>query len=277
MRRSSTVSVLTIWVLVTAGADAQSPSLEVLLDRASANAVDLLARLSHVVAEERYVQVMGQPSRKRTLRSEFLLLGDPISSSWLAFRDVFEVDGRSVRRAEDEDRLARSFFEQPFQDLTDTVRRAVDLSRASAKYNLADLGTLNNPLLVMTFLQPVHRPRFRFVRARLDRKLGPRVRTVRYDEFQRPTLMSVGPNVDLRASGLLWIDEDTGRIVKTELEVGERFPPTEIVTTFAFDDGLGVSVPVDMREFYPVAGHIRSTVTYGPFTRLQVNSAEIVR
>lgn len=277
MRRMSTAAVLAIWVVLIAGADAQSPSLDVLLDRASAQAADLVGRLSRVVAEERYVQVMGQPSRTRTLRSEFLLLGDPSSSSWLAFRDVFDVDGRSVRGPEDGDRLARLFFEQPFGDLTETIRRAVDLSSASAKHNLSDLGTLNNPLLVMTFLQPVHRARFRFVRAGLDKKRGPRVRTVRYEEFQRPTLLRVGPNDDLRARGLLWIDEDTGRVVRTELEVGNSFPQTEIITTFAFDDGLGIIVPVEMREFYPVAGHIRSTVTYGPFTRLQVNSAEIVR
>lgn len=277
MRRIATATVLVIWVLTPAGGHAESPSLQVLLDRASASAADLIERLSHVVAEERYTQVMGQPVRRRNLRSEFLLLGDPASSSWLAFRDVFEVDGRSVRQSEDDDRLARLFFEQPFQDLTETIRRAVDLSRASAKHNLADLGTLNNPLLAMTFLQPVHRPRFRFVRAGLDKKLGPRVRMIRYEEFQRPTLLTVGPNDDLPVHGLVWIDEDTGRVVKTEVEVGSRFPQTEIITTFAFDDALGVSVPVEMREFYPVAGHIRSTVTYGSFTRLQVNTAEIVR
>lgn len=277
MRKLMTAATLVCAIVVTTRAGAQSPTLDELLNRASAQAVDLMSRLSRVVTEERYVQVMGRPSVTRTLRSEFLLIGDPATSSWLAFRDVFEVDRRSVRSAEDEDRLARLFFERPFQDFSEIQQRAADISRASTRHNLADFGTLNNPLLVMTFLQPAYRARFRFVRAGLDKKLGPRVRTVRYDEWQRPTVMRAGPNDDLPAHGLVWIDEDTGRVAKTELEVGSRFPPTEIVTTFAIDDALGVNVPVEMREFYQVPGHVRSTVTYGSFRRVQVNTAEVVR
>jgi hypothetical protein len=71
----------------------------------------------------------------------------------LLLRDVFEVDGKPVR---------------------DAVGRARALAEEGARYNLWIIGTVNNPLLAMAFLQPNYRPRFRFNLAGIDKSLGGR-------------------------------------------------------------------------------------------------------
>ena len=81
--------------------------------------------------------------------------------------------------------------------------------------------------------------------------MGPRVRTVRFQEFQRPTIMKANANADLPVQGLFWIDEATGRVVKTELDFGLGRITPEVVTLFKFDEELGLNVPAEMRDWYP--------------------------
>ena len=52
--------------------------------------------------------------------------------------------------------------------------------------------------------------------------------------------------------GLVWIDEDTGRVVKTELQIGPCADPRRSRhDTYQFDEELGIDVPVEMRDWYP--------------------------
>jgi hypothetical protein len=78
--------------------------------------------------------------------------------------------------------------------------------------------------------------------------------------------------------GLVWIDEDTSRVVKTELRIGGRSTPISIVTLYKFDDQLGINVPVEMRDWYPDGtGEIRGVATYGRFRRFKVETSEEVK
>ena len=84
-------------------------------------------------------------------------------------------------------------------------------------------------------------------------------------------------NGDLPAHGLAWIEEVSGRVVKTELQVGRRPFPIRIVTTFKRDDALGIDVPTQMEEWYPDgAGEITGLATYGRFRRFEVQTEETV-
>ena len=77
--------------------------------------------------------------------------------------------------------------------------------------------------------------------------------------------------------GLMWIDEGTGRMVKTELQVGQARVPPEIVTLYRFDEELGVNVPAEMRDWYPDGGgEIRGVATYGKFRKFEVRTDEAV-
>lgn len=271
---AASLAAATVLWTSTPASHAQNTDLQDLLDKATAQVVDFVDKFSNVVAEEIYVQEMSRPRKKRTLRSDLALVRYAGATQWMLFRDVSEVDGKPVRGEAEAQRILRLFLEPP----RDAVRRASDIMRVGAAYNLLDIGTINHPLLAVGILQPDYRPHFRFNLAGLEKKLGPRVRTVRFREFQRPTIMKANANNDLPVQGLLWIDEVTGRVAKTEIEFGLSRTPPEVVTLFKFDEELGLNVPAEMRDWYPDgAGELRGAATYGKFRRFQVRTDETVQ
>jgi hypothetical protein len=257
---------------LAAGAqEPKSPPLKELLDMASDYELQFVDRFSNVVAEETYIQEMTRPRAKRTLRSDLALVRYPGAAQWLMFRDVREVDGKPVDDAARNSRLMQLFLEPP----RNAIRRAAEIAEAGSRHNLVDVGNINNPLIALAFLQPDYRTRFRFNRAGLEKTLGPQVRTVHFEEFQRPTILRANGNNDLFTRGLIWIDESTGRVVKTELRLGSTRQPVEVVTTYAFDEELGTNVPIEMRDWYPDgSGEVRGVATYGRFRRFQVRTEE---
>jgi hypothetical protein len=262
------VTSVALVALCGIAADAQSPSVKELIPMATAYAHNFLDRFTNVVAEERYEQEITSPRRKRVLVSDFLLVKPPGDELWSAFRDVAEVDGKPVR--DRGDRLTKLFLEPS----PNTLRRAAEIREAGARHNLSDIGTLNNPLLVIAFLQNRYVDRFRFNGAGVDEKLGPRVRTVRFVEFVRPTILKLNANGDLFSSGLIWIEESTGRVVKTELQLGRNL---RVSTLFKFDEDLGINVPVMMEDRYPDrSGEFIGKATYGKFRRFEVKTEETI-
>jgi hypothetical protein len=256
-------------VLYSTAATPQDIKKDELLARTAAYARQFVDQFSSVVAEETLVQETTIPRRKRTIRSDFLLVRFPGDTAWLSFRDVAEVDGKPVR--DKEERLTKLFLEPS----RDAVRRAADISRAGARHNLLDIGTLNNPLLVLAFLQDHYQPHFRFNLSGIEKKLGPKARTVQFQEFRAPTILKGNSNADIMSRGLAWIEEDTGRVLKTELRLGRQAAPISIITLFKFDEDLGLNVPVEMQDWYPDGtGEIRGVATYGRFRRFQVKTDE---
>jgi hypothetical protein len=267
------VVVLAGGVLTPSPAVAQSNKTDELMAKTAAYVAQFVDQFSNVVAEETLLQETTIPRRKRTIRSDFLLVRYPGDAQWYAFRDVAEVDGKPVR--DKEERLTRLFLEPA----ASAIRRARELQEAGSRYNLLDIGTLNNPLTVVAFLQDHYRERFRFTLAGLDKKVGPTVRQVQFQEFRLPTLIKGNGNQDILSRGLVWIEEDTGRVVKTELRIGSRSSPISVITDYKFDDELGINVPVAMKDWYPdgTTGAIRGDATYGRFRRFRVTTEEALK
>ena len=95
----------------------------------------------------------------RDLRSDLLLIYPVGAGRWVQFRDVFEVDGQSVR--DRNDRLANLFL-KPSPSLAAQVNRIQD---ESSRYNIGALErTVNVPLLPLIFLNPALQARFTFTR-----------------------------------------------------------------------------------------------------------------
>jgi len=251
---------------------ANAQSVDELIPKATAYAHDFIDRFSNVVAEERYEQQISSPKRKRTLVSDFLLVRYPGDTLWQSFRDVAEVDGKPVR--DREDRMMKLFLEPS----SSALRRASELAGASSRHNLVDIGTLNNPLLALAFLQPQYVDRFRFNLAGMEKKLGPDVRTVRFVEFRVPSLLKGNSNSDILSRGLMWIEQATGRVVKTELQLGSTMVPVRISTLYKFDDELGINVPTEMEDLYPntPSGEFKGKATYGKFRRFEVKTEETI-
>src|SRR4051812_40807054 len=206
---------------------------------------DFVSNFSNVVAQESYKQEIPSPRRKRQIKSDLMLVKYPGSDGWLVFRDTFEVDGKSVRS--EPDRLTKLFVEPP----ESAMRRAREITQASAKYNLANIGTINNPLLVLALMQEVNHDRFRFTLGNIEKSLGPDVRVLQFQEMRTPSLIQINGNGDIFANGLLWVEQASGRVVKTQLNLGRRGSGVEIVTTFKRDPELKVDVPVLLKEWYP--------------------------
>lgn len=259
-------------VAAPATASAQSAQVKDLLPRVSAYIRTFIANFSNVVAEEDYRQEITSPRRKRQLKSDVMLVKYPGAEGWLMFRDTYEVDGKSVR--DEPERLTKLFVEPP----ESALRRAREITSASEKYNLANIGTINNPLLVLALMQEENQGRFRYTLGNIDKSLGPDVRVLQFREFVTPTLIRLDGNADVYTNGLLWVEQATGRIVKTQFNLGRRGSGIEIVTTFRNDPDLHIDVPVLLKEWYPdgQGGDITGEASYSGFRRFQVTTQEEV-
>jgi hypothetical protein len=247
---------------MVASAGRTTPAIVLLASRS----VDaFIQTFSNVVAEERYVQESAYPHRRRELLSDFLLVTAPGSIGRYQFRDVLEVDGAAVR--DRKNRLASLFLDAP----ADAIARAKAVARESERYNLTNIGTLDQPLLAVGFLQSRYVNRFRFIVGSVERYRGPVETDVRYVAFQetaRPTIIKASAGRgDFPTRGYFLIEEATGRVLRSEVDLGEGIPPPSIVTSFGFDSELGMMVPVEMHDPLGVA-------TYGRFRRFTVRTDE---
>jgi len=227
----------------------------------------------NIAAEEQIRQEADGPRATRTIRSDFVVVRVPGPQLYV-FRDAFEVDGQRVRDRENE-RLPKLFDEPATAALT----HAQEWSNATARHYIREIGTVNNPLLVISLLQRQNRHRFLLSVAGKEGSLGPTVRKIGFKEVVVPTVLRWGGNIDMPAEGRLWVEELTGRIVKTELKLGERDirspstvawrPPTVVTVTFGKDEALGIDVALEMRDKYPMdRDEVMGVTTYSRFRKL---------
>ena len=261
----------------------EPPRVEELRERATGYVEQFIARFSSVVAEERLVQettslpgksgtginqrIDAPTPQRREILSDFLFIRRAATEDWYVYRDAFEVNGRAVR--DRGDRLMKLLSEPSLSN----AQLALKIAQESSRYSLSPgLRTVDDPILALVFLQPSYHPRFRFTLGSRDRALGADVWGVNYREQVRPTIVR-GQGGDAPSTGRLWIDTLTGRVVKTELRVGS----SQVLTTFAWDDSLGVAVPAEMRDSYSVGPtDFRATATYSRFRRFGVSTSEEV-
>lgn len=251
---------------------AQSQLPEVVLRATKYVDTEFVPRFASVVAEEHYTQETSPGRRRRELKSDYLLVTPPGQQDWYQFRDTYEVDGMPVPNRER--RLERLFLEPP----ADVLQRAAEISKESERYNLEDIGTLNRPLTTLAFLQARYVTHFRFTTGRLDKEVGPDVRIVQFNEYVRPSILKAGANIELPAHGLVWIEQATGRVMKTVLDIGSGLRANQSTTTFRFDPDLQVTVPVEMHEEWQVGRtDLKGVATYGRFRRFGVRTEERIK
>lgn len=268
-----TAGLAAIMALMCVDAEAQRLKNEEIIGKATAYVRRFVSVLTNVVAEERYEQETLSPRDNRVLTAEFLLVRLPGEALWQVLRDVADVDGKPV--ANREERVMKLLTEPA----SSSWARAWDLAAAGARHNLVDVGTLDNPILALAFLQDYYVDRFRFTVAGIDRSVGPTARVVRFVEYQTPTIIKGNANADIPSRGLYWIDERTGSVLKTELQLGASRSPIRITTSFGADDALDINVPTEMRIRYPRTrmGEYRGKATYGRFRRFQVRTSEALQ
>jgi hypothetical protein len=267
--------------------DADRISLALLLGRGGWYVLDFLEKFANVVSEETYIQdssvpmqsamVLGRPgsaARARVLKADFLLVSTSSAEDWVPFRDVFEVDGQPIR---DRDQRLAKLFLKPSGDSLEQAHRIQD---ESARYNLGNMRrTINNPVLGIVMLQADLQQRFRYALGKMDPKLGPGVWIIDYKEEARPSLIRGKADLDLFAHGRLWVEADTGRVMKTELLLEQPTLRARIITAFRFDERFGIAVPYEMQEEYKFDNGTKVTAvaTYARFRRFDVSTEDTLK
>jgi hypothetical protein len=255
----------------------QDVPLETLLDRLGAY-IDTYERdLSAVVSEEHYTQeTTGGNSlwpASRILRSEFLLTkAGADSSEWVAFRDVFEVDGKPVQ--DRSDRLVQLFL-KPSGDALDQVNRIV---KESAKHNLGWVTrTINVPTMVLVFGKRDQQARSQFRRGGRTQVGDVDAREVRFTERGMPRVVRTPDNA--AAQGTFWIDEANGRVLRTEMKISTGSTSLVIGVSYAREPKLDMWLPVLMTERYstPRQPIITGRAVYQNFRKFDVTVGTIIK
>jgi hypothetical protein len=249
------------------GQKAPAPSAQELLDAASDYVRGAFPKLADLVATEDYVQERRIESRaKRVLRSEFLLVQHPIQQqNWLAYRDVLEVDGKKLDNHQQ--RLQQLFVSPTLENWM----LVGEIASASQQYHLEGANvSVTNPFVVVALIDRYYRPRMQFKLGKEDRDVGRNVWTLVFQEPEAKEVVTVNGTQTLRnvepllqkdlARGTVWIEDGTGRILKTQLRMGDGLGAPTSVTTFRHDEKLGVALPVEMKTTWTNGTGSRSTV-----------------
>jgi len=260
---------------------------------------DFIPRFANVVAVETYEQrttaQLGSPlsvpeGMKRDgldsrtvvwrLSSDFMLVRYQLGGlNWIAFRDPSVVNGTVLDRPKD--RLVKLFTEPNI----DATERAAVIATESTRFQIPGGSfAVTNPLIVVALLQAHYQPRLRFTLGNEERLAGTRVRRLRFEEREeQPEAPGIGNRAGQkwppllgdvgRVRGTAWFEPETGRIVRTEARLGAGSNTATTLTLFARDEGLALTVPVEMRTSWTYKERpVNGVATYGEFRRFGVQA-----
>jgi hypothetical protein len=256
------------------------------LRRASAYVAKFEETLASVMWSERYEQQRRMRRKfgasgtrfstlleKRTLDSELLLLWLPRDATWIAVRDVAAVDG--MARSDEERRVAAALSSASM-----TVDRLRQLADENGRYNIGEIvRTFNEPTLALLVLDEHYRHRFSFQRGKgdaIDRR--PAV-TYTFTERSRPTVVR-DRDRDVAAGGRLWIDDATGQVLQTVLELTDSASGLQgrMTVRYGAHPKFDVLVPLEMRETYTATSgeEISTVAAYSNFRRFETAGRLII-
>ena len=271
--------------LSLAASHAQAPALDVVLERAAAYVLAYERELGSMIAEEEYIQEvfaatplgavprMGAPpvtrtDRRRTLADFLMVRVGGAPDIWLGFRDVYEADGREIRARADR------FTELLGKEQENALAGWRRLANESARFNIGSpYRNFHVPTFPLLLLRQEHQPHVRFTKQREVPVDGTMVWIVGFREFERPSLVVDADNKPAFASGRVWIEPATGRLVRSEMIVsGPQDSDARSDVQFQHDPRLGVWVPVEMRERYSSRqSTTQATARYTNFRRFEVS------
>jgi hypothetical protein len=258
--------------------------LDTLLIRAQQYVADYQTQFATIIGEEHYRQDFSEERRidaqvgvrvikaSRSMRSELSLAWFPDVPGWFGFRDVIEVDGKPVK---DRDRrMARLFLEKPTGKL---LKQAL---QEAARYNLGTIRrNFNVPMVTLQFLDKDLSRRFRFEDGGRGRAGDRPAQIVRFQETARPSII-LADEADALAVGRYWLEPDSGRILKTELVIGDSNGDIRISTWYRPDDRLGIWVPAKMTERYDYIKRLYDSIqceaSYTNFRRFETGARIIL-
>lgn len=223
-------------------------AVSTLIDAAAAYVSHYQQELTSVVADETYTQhVVAQVPRdglrplKTTLTSEIFFMYT-VGHDWMAIRDVRAVNGAVVEGR---------------PDLRDTLQRlpapevAGRFKTYNSRFNVGRVTrNFNEPTLSLLLLDDRHRRRFEFERMRVRQSDDGPLVTLTFRERRGPTLIRNLDGGNAFAVGEVTIDPRTGRVTNAILAVTIGSVRVTLSTRYAFEERLGIMVPVRFGERY---------------------------
>jgi hypothetical protein len=284
------ISAAALVALFVAAPAAQGPSLNEVLRRCAAYVAQFHQQLSGIVAEEDYRQETNtvqayanqvQSATARRLRSDLLLVKPVDAARYVELRDVFEVDGVSIR-----DREAR--LEQLLRDRSAAAdSRIASIVEASARYNIGTITrTINTPLMALQFLDASRQKNVRFRHVDRPRpvfthrqdaaandaavfRVSTEMWIIEFQERGGPTIIRRLDGSNLPARGRFWINPANGSVLISELIVDGGGVTATVTVSYQSEPLMGFLVPVEMRESYARSGErITGHAEYGKFRQI---------
>ncbi|MGQ0733561.1 MAG: hypothetical protein ACT4QD_07905 [Acidobacteriota bacterium] len=263
--------------------EARGPSLDVLIDRLDRYLRDYEAALGAVVADERYDQFeestdLRRGLRRRTTRrldSEVAFLRLPGDREWFGIRDVFKVNGGTLRRG------GPALVDLLSQPGAATIEKAKAIVDASARHNLTAGRTINMPTVPLEILSARDHRRVEFTLGGDARVRGVATRRLEFVETATPTFIRTPDGAPLWSHGAVWIEPNTGQVWQVELFVGPE-PLTRLHgahldlrmrVEFRREAVLDLMVPTTLDEDFPVpAGRGGGRARYSNFRRFTTSA-----
>jgi hypothetical protein len=207
---------------------------------------------------------------RQTLRSSFLFVRLPDEQLWVGFRDVLEVNGRSIGGNVG----SRTPIEKPGESSLDRWRR---LSEESARYNIGSITrTLNVPTFALLVLHPENGKRFSFTAATGGQPAASGACDVAFQETASPTIVRSVVGADMPTSGTFRLDAAAGRVTQSELIAGSTSAGVALKATvlYDYDKRLKLWLPREMREEYLAQSGERLTCVarYSNYMRTEVTA-----
>jgi hypothetical protein len=249
-----------LWMLAASSQPQSPPELISVLQRATQYVWEYEAELGNLIGGEEYVQsaawldLSGRGSHpmvakrsQRRISSDFLLI--QVGSEWTALRKANRVDGVKVKDTQ-------PAFEDAFDNSPETNTRRLDAMKAeSTRYNIGDIiREINLPTFALKVLRESEVSRFAFELAGSSKIGGIQTWAIRFREQTSPTLVIGGKGEFLYSTGTLWIEPDTGRVLRTEFNVQNQFKPSwvraRILVKYALAKNVKVLLPSLMNEHY---------------------------
>jgi hypothetical protein len=241
------------------------------IQRATAYVAKYEAELGNLIGNEEYLQTWSNNRSRKQRRTSADVLLIEVGNEWSALRKVNRVDGNKVK--EPENTFEESFGDSP----ADNTKRLVEMKEDSTRYNLGDvLREINSPTFPLKLLRESDVWRFSFEKSGTEKIEGVQTWVIRFTERGVQTLVHGDHGEMLHSTGTLWIEPQTGRVLKTEFLVDNPYTTPQVrgKTTVIYSSGktLNMLLPHSMSEHYETTNStIDCLADYSNFRRFEVN------
>ncbi len=272
------------------------PDLATVIHRANEYVAKYETELGNLIGTEKYVQMARplsaaainsylraisaavprgiiantSPRITMTTSADFMLI--KVGSQWMPLREVNKADFNGVEVRQCGEKISsesaakcpkkQQDFETAFDDSPENNTKLFNGMKAdSVRYNIGHiLRESSLPTFALQIFRADETPRFSFEKDGSEKINGVPAWRVRFRETTGTPLVNTRAGEPLNSTGTVWIDPETGRILKTEFRVENRFatPPisTNVVVTYEQDKARSILLPSLMTEHYETSQEV---------------------